>query len=274
MKQEIVGFMSDLNVKDDAVGLCKGMLLSYNPFVNIVDISHSVTPFDIEEGAMYLTDVPSHFPKNSIFIGVVFPETGTPLDSIIVRNEKNQLFVVPNNGLITKAIENCPAIEAFKITKIDLPQEMNSSFYGRDILVKGAALLASGIAANDLGERLPIEEIVKLNFPEPTIIGDKEIEVKIDIIDKNFGNIWTNLEYSKIKELGIKDGQLLKICNQEYELNIQIPFLKSFGYTKKGNSLAYINSRGKMAFGINQGNFAKKYNIKRGESISIIKLNS
>jgi len=269
MEKKIIGFLSDLSVKDDAVGLCKGLMLSHNPNANIIDISHNVTPFDIEEGAMYLADVPTHFPPGAIFVCVVFPETGTALDSIVVKNEKGQYFIAANNGLLTRALRNFGASETYRINNIELPQAMNSSFYGRDILVKAGALLAEGKTPEDLGERIPNEEIVQLQFPAPKVVGDSVIEAKIDIIDKNFGNIWTNLDYEKMCELGIEDGHVLSVERNTLNERIQLPFLKSFGFTEKGKALAYVNSRGKMALGINQGNFAQKYNIKRGESILI-----
>lgn len=267
MERKIVGFLSDLNIKDDAVGLCKGLILEQNPLANIVDISHFVTPFDIEEGAMYLADTPSHFPSESIFVCVVFPETGTALESIVVKNAKNQYFVAPNNGLLTRALKNCEAVEAYKINKIELPYEMNSSFYGRDILVKAGAILAAGKGLEALGEKISNEEIVYLDLPEPQVVGESSIQAKIDIVDKNFGNIWTNVDYQKLCDLGIKDGDFITVGTNDAKIEMQ--FLRSFGYTEKGNSLAYINSRGKMAFGINQGNFAEKYKVERGEPIVI-----
>jgi len=269
MENKIIGFLSDLNIKDDAVGLCKGLMLSYNPNATIVDISHNVTPFDVEEGAQYLTDVPEHFPSEAIIVCVVFPETGTALDSIIVKNTKGQYFVTANNGLLTRCLKKHPAIEAYKINKIELPQTMNKSFYGRDVIVKAGGLLAAGKALEEIGEKIANEEIAQLKLDEPKVINGTQIEAKIDIIDKNFGNVWTNLSFEKMCELNIEDGQVFNIKTNAQNEQIEIPFLKSFGFTQKGSSLAYINSRGKMAFGINQGNFAEKYNVKRGESVLI-----
>jgi len=265
MENKIIGFLTDLNIKDDAVGLCKGLMLSYNAQATIVDISHHVTPFDVEEGGQYLTDVPEHFPSGAIIVCVVFPETGTELDSIIVKNTKNQYLVAANNGLLTRCLKKSPAVETYKINKIELPQTMNKSFYGRDVIVKAGGLLSSGKALEDIGEKISNEEITLLELEEPKLINGTQIEAKIDIIDKNFGNVWTNLSFEKLCELKIEDGQVFNVKTKALNEQIEIPFLKSFGFTQKGSSLAYINSRGKMAFGINQGNFAEKYNVKRGD---------
>lgn len=269
MARNVVGFLSDLNTKDDAVGLCKGLILSKCPDAHIVDISHHVTPFDVEEGARYIADVPTYFPENCVVIAVVFPETGTDIESVIVENDKGQLYVCADNGLLTKAMKNTTFVKAYKITHLELPHRMDASFYGRDILVKTGALLANGSKPEELGEEIPVENIKILDLPEPNIVNNGScIEARVDIIDKNFGNIWTNVNYDTIDKLGLNDGDTIT-AKVNAKLTIELQYLRSFGYTEKGGSLAYINSRGYLAFGINQGDFANKYNVKRGDALTI-----
>jgi S-adenosyl-l-methionine hydroxide adenosyltransferase len=49
-----IGFMTDFDVRDDAVGICKSVMEGVAPGVKIIDITHQVTPFDIAEGARFL----------------------------------------------------------------------------------------------------------------------------------------------------------------------------------------------------------------------------
>ena len=46
----VIGFMTDFDVKDDAVGICKAVMLGIAPHATIIDITHQVTPFDIAAG--------------------------------------------------------------------------------------------------------------------------------------------------------------------------------------------------------------------------------
>ena len=80
-----IGFLTDLGYTDDAVGMCKGLMLQRSPDSQIVDVTHEVPPFNVEEAALYLGDLSDFFPEGSVFAIVVLPETGV-LPCIAARN--------------------------------------------------------------------------------------------------------------------------------------------------------------------------------------------
>src|SRR5277367_6026217 len=47
-------FMTDFGTANDAVALCKAVMLGIAPDARIMDITHQVTPFSIEEAARFL----------------------------------------------------------------------------------------------------------------------------------------------------------------------------------------------------------------------------
>ena len=48
---KIITLLTDFGMKDPYTGIMKGVILSINPDVTIVDITHKVDPQDIREGA-------------------------------------------------------------------------------------------------------------------------------------------------------------------------------------------------------------------------------
>ncbi len=79
----VIAFMSDLGTTDDSVGICKGLMLSVCPNAQIVDICHSMTPFDIQEGARLIVDLPRFFPEGrTVFATTTYPATGTTARSV------------------------------------------------------------------------------------------------------------------------------------------------------------------------------------------------
>src|SRR5271154_4115258 len=68
-----IGFMTDFDVKDDAVGICKAVMEGVAPGVKVIDITHQVTPFDIAEGARFLAGSAPYFAKDAVFVVVVDP---------------------------------------------------------------------------------------------------------------------------------------------------------------------------------------------------------
>jgi hypothetical protein len=48
---KVIGFMTDFDVKNDAVGICKAVMDGVAPGVRIIDIAHQSEPYNIAMGA-------------------------------------------------------------------------------------------------------------------------------------------------------------------------------------------------------------------------------
>ena len=84
-RRPVIAFMTDLGTFDDSVGICKGLMLSVCPDAVIVDICHAMAPFDIEEGARLIVDLPRFFPEGTVFATTSYPATGTSARSVALR---------------------------------------------------------------------------------------------------------------------------------------------------------------------------------------------
>ena len=73
----IITLLSDFGLSDYFVGAVKGVMLSLNPDVAFVDISHQVPPQDIFTGAFTLSQAYSCFPQGTVHFAVVDPGVGT-----------------------------------------------------------------------------------------------------------------------------------------------------------------------------------------------------
>ena len=50
-------FMTDFGTANDAVAICKAVMVGIAPAARIMDITHQVTPYSIEEAARFLESV-------------------------------------------------------------------------------------------------------------------------------------------------------------------------------------------------------------------------
>src|ERR1700685_4386354 len=98
-------FMTDFGTANDAVAICKAVILGIVPDVRIMDITHQVPPFSIEDGARMMAGVTPYYPAGTVFLAVVDPGVGTSRKAVIVKTKKEQYFVLPDNGLITPVID-------------------------------------------------------------------------------------------------------------------------------------------------------------------------
>src|ERR1700675_3227672 len=87
-------FMTDFGTANDAVAICRAVIYGIAPDVRLTDITHQVTPFQIEEAARFLAGVAPYYPAGTIFLVVVDPGVGTARKAIVVKSKKDQYFVL------------------------------------------------------------------------------------------------------------------------------------------------------------------------------------
>lgn len=268
MEKLIIAFLSDVGSSDEAHALCKGLMRTIAPGVDIIDITHDVTPFDVREGGQFLEDVPGSFPPGTIICAYVYPETGTDTGVVVVRNDKDQLLVAPNNGLLTWALNTIPAAEAYEVTSPDvMNQPVTPTWYGKDVVVACAAHLAAGVAASAVGPRIELSDVVRLTTASAARRADGSVAGEIVRIDKTFGNVWTNIPLGMLTDGAELEGKSIRVSVDD--LTLEIPYRSTFGEVPFGDPLVYMNSRGKVAFGLNQGSFLRKYNLRPGSTLTM-----
>src|SRR5690242_4309626 len=56
-------FMTDFGTANDSVAICKAVISGIAPDVRVTDITHQVTPFQIEEASRFLFGVTPYYPS-------------------------------------------------------------------------------------------------------------------------------------------------------------------------------------------------------------------
>lgn len=189
MASGIVTLTTDFGVGGPYVAAMKGVLLGLAPGAVLVDVSHSISPQNILEGAFVLAGIVDAFPADSVHLVVVDPGVGTARRLIAVK-AVGQWFVLPDNGLITGVLHNREPEGVWEISNPELARpEISMTFHGRDIMAPAAAHLRRGGDPSELGPAT--EKYVKLRNFEPTPSGDGFIG---EVIFKDpFGNLITNI---------------------------------------------------------------------------------
>jgi S-adenosylmethionine hydrolase len=251
-------FMTDFGTANDAVAICKAVIIGIAPEARILDITHQVTPFQIEEGARFLAGVTPYYPAGTVFLTVVDPGVGTSRKAVIVKSRKGQYFVLPDNGLVTLVLDRDGLESAREITNPAwmIQAAVSSTFHGRDIFSPAAAHLATGWDFNLVGPEVP--QLVRLT-PKASTTTDKGIEGDIIGLDDPYGSLITDIPGEEFKKLGYNLGDKLTI--QINKKPVTLPYVKTFMDVSVGDSLLYIDSRGRVGIANNEGNYAKKFDI-------------
>jgi S-adenosyl-L-methionine hydrolase (adenosine-forming) len=186
----LISLLTDFGLNDYFVGAMKGVILSVNPDVRIVDITHDIPPQDIQAGAFNLMSCYQDFPAETIHVAVVDPGVGSARRPILIECA-GQLFIGPDNGIFSWICEREGDYRAFRLTNESFfHHPVSATFHGRDIFAPVAAALSKGEAVTAFGDA--IEDLVTLDSIQPRIVDDELIEARIIYIDR-FGNCVTNL---------------------------------------------------------------------------------
>jgi hypothetical protein len=256
----VIGFMSDFDVKDDAIGICKAVMDGIAPGVRVIDITHQVSPFNIAEGARFLAGSAPYFPKDAVFVGVVDPTVGSTRKAIIAKSKVGQFFVVPDNGLLT-LVQDRDGIEAAReITNPNwmIGSKLSSTFHGRDIFSPAGAHLARGDDWTLAGPELDVKDLVRITV-DTASVSDKGLHGEVIGTDGPFGNLVLDIPQATFAQLGFQVGDTVKVMldGKSYD----IPFHKTFSDVAVGKPLFYIDSRGRLSLAVNQGNFQEIYHV-------------
>ena len=188
--QRIVTLLTDFGRRDHYVAAVKGVLLSINPSLSLVDISHEIRPQNIGEGAFVLGSAFKYFPEGTIHLAVVDPGVGGERWGLAAATE-GYFFVGPDNGLFDWAFSLEPPrqVVALENPAYRLPQP-SSLFHGRDIFAPAAGHLSTGLDLAKLGPPVNYQRRLpgRLVFRE-----QKELRGEVIHIDR-FGNLISNIE--------------------------------------------------------------------------------
>jgi S-adenosylmethionine hydrolase len=263
-----IGFMTDFDVRDDAVGICKAVMDGVAPGVRIIDITHEVTPYDIAQGARFLAGSSPYFPKDAVFVVVIDPTVGSTRKAIIARSKRGQFFVLPDNGLLT-LVQDHDGIEA--VREITNPEWMigaktSSTFHGRDIFSPAGAHLARGDDWTSAGPLVDVAKLVRLDAHDATVDA-AGLHGEVIGTDGPFGNLVLNVSADMFASLGYRLGDVVPVSVGGKMF--QLPFVKTFSDVEVGKPLAYIDSRGRLSFGINRRNFSEQYGVQAPAEVVI-----
>jgi len=260
--KRVITLLTDFGIKDPYVAQMKGVILSINAEAQIVDISHEVGRHNIYEAAFILLSTYSKFPRGSIHVVVVDPGVGTRRRAIVVET-KRYLFVGPDNGVLSLAVEDDGVSKVYEIkNSLFLRSHISRTFHGRDIFAPVAAYLSLGISPKYVGPEISFRDMIKIARSKVGIINDRTFRARVVYID-NFGNVITNIKASMIPR------EIHNVTIKFRDKELAIPFKRAYDEVPRGEILSLINSFDYLEVAVNQGNAAKRLGLSIGDPIIV-----
>jgi S-adenosylmethionine hydrolase len=264
----VITLLTDFGLQDEYVGVMKGVILSINPRVNLVDINHNITRHDIMQAALTVNASFRYFPKGSIHVVVVDPGVGGKRKVICLQQE-GHFFVAPDNGVLTMVIQDGRVEKICAITNQKyFLKPVSDTFHARDILAPAAAYLSKGVDMLSLGQEIPLSNITRLDVPAPFVPATDELVGTVISID-HFGNLVTNISQATFERFK-NNARPKEVVIRLGKSKIQ-GVSRSYDSVKIGSPVAIFGSRNLLEISLNQGDARTYFEARIGQNV-ILKL--
>jgi S-adenosyl-L-methionine hydrolase (adenosine-forming) len=252
----IVTLLTDSGESDHYVASIKAKIISINPGIRIVDISHRINPCDIGHGAFVLRSVFREFPKGTVHL-VGVDASGSRGDAAIALQLEDHLFVGSDNGFFGLISEKTHQ----QLAELNSVNPITTTFPERDIFAPAAAKLASGVALTDLGKPMPafrrmIDRQVKAT--------KKQITGSVIRVD-NYGNLITNIPKEAFDILSKGKAYTVQFGGEKFR-RIQTLYSQA----EQGECFLVFNSLGFLEIGIYKGNASELLGLEYDSTVNII----
>lgn len=271
----ILVFQSDFGLVDGAVSAMEGVSIGVDSDIRIHHLTHDITPYNIFEASYRLFQTIEYWPTGTVFVSVVDPGVGSKRKSAVAKTKAGQYIVTPDNGTLTHIKKYVGVEEVREISETTNRRkntEASYTFHGRDVYAFTGAKLASGkITFEEVGPSYDPNEIIELPTVETEITADS-VKGAVDILDVRFGSLWTSITREEFLSLHAEYGERLEVSIYNHDNLVYqngVVYGRSFADVRIGAPIIYINSVYRVGLAINQGSFAKAYNIGVGQQWSI-----
>jgi S-adenosylmethionine hydrolase len=258
-------FISDYGLTGVLVGTCKGVMARIAPRSPVIDVTHSVSKFDVVRAAETMRHATRYMPEDAVYLAVIDPGDKTRRRALAAEVQSGAYLVGPDNGLLLPAAGALGGIvRAVHLTNPRYHmQPVSSTFHGRDIFSPVAAHLAAGADLDDLGERVLPESMISIDFPGFRWESGGVIAAEIIDIDR-FGNARLSVMQEDLKlgygtplEVGIRDEV------------IDARYVKTFGASEMGDLVLVPDSHWRLSLAVNKGNAARALLLSVGDEVRL-----
>ena len=260
-----ITFLTDFGLRDDFVGVCRGVMKRIAPDAQILDLSHGIGPQAVTQGALMLARAIPYVPEG-VHLAVVDPGVGGDRRGIAIRTREGRHFVGPDNGLLSLAVpdEDIEAVRSLTNARYHL-EPVSRTFHARDIFAPVAAHLANGVALEELGNDVDPATLVRVELPLPEVARGA-LRATVLAVDR-FGNLELNLSRDHVDVLGVRPGERVELM---FALDPYYAVVaETYADASRGELLLYEDSYGAYSIAISGGDAAGLTGAVPGDRVRI-----
>jgi S-adenosylmethionine hydrolase len=268
LARRFVSFLSDYGHTDEFVGVCKSVMLSLAPDLQIVDITHDLPVHDVRAGALTLVRAAQYLPDGGIVLAVVDPGVGTDRRLVAVEVEQG-ILLGPDNGLLAPAVAilgGAQRVVSLTSTEHQLPAP-GPTFAGRDVLAPAAAHLAAGVDPSELGDEVDAAGLVPGLVSLPRHDEGGAIHGEVWWIDR-FGNCQLNIDPDELRAHGAEPGGTLEVRFGDQARSVR--WVHTYADAKPSELVLLVDSYGLASLALDRGSAAAEGALEPASAVTLV----
>jgi len=259
MAGSLITLTTDFGEASPYVAALKGVLLSSNPTVRLLDLSHQLPPQDVRHAAFFLQAALPYFPSDTLHVVVVDPGVGTARALLYVE-VGGQRLLVPDNGCWT--LLPGPVARVIRLAESRYWRHpVSATFHGRDILAPVAGQLSQGLDPCQLGPA--VTEWVRLEVPPPRWEAGQAVVTGEVVFVDHFGNLITNIGAALLAGW---QGRTLAVRVGTHVVPQQV---RTYGEAEPGQLVFLLSSTDLLEIAVVQGSAAARLGAGVGTPVRV-----
>jgi len=240
----LITLTSDIGQQDFLVGAIKGQLMQQTQGFTVIDITHSLSPFNYPQAAYVCRNAINNFAAGTFHLVMVNLFDEKP-EHLLLAEHNGNYIACADNGLLTMILEEVPQ----KVVALNLDKtKPKNTLYCIQIFAKAITEISNGKKLEEIGDS---SVSIQVKNPLRPMLGNNWIEGQIIFVD-NFENVIININKEDFEEQ--RKGRSFKIVFKRDEVIDRIS--ESYADVNEGEKLALFNSANYLEIAINKGNAA------------------
>ena len=255
--------LTDFGTRDAYAGQVKAVIAGIAPHSPIIDLTHDVEPFAIDEGSWLLETSMSALPPDAVVVAVVDPGVDTARRGLLVLCE-GRAFIGPDNGLLSCAfppeLRDGRGGASLDVRELTDPRfhraTVSATFHARDIFGPVAAHIAAGLDHRLVGPPAATPVLLPPCCGQLPALG--ELRGEVVHIDR-FGNLITT----------IRAAQLFPAFELQIAGRVIARQVRTFADAPPGEPFCHADSSGYIAIAVNQGSAVATLRVARRDPVVV-----
>lgn len=254
----MITLLTDYGHEGPYVGVLHGVIRTIAPDAAIIDVSHTVEPYDVAQASLMLADAIPYLPLG-VHVAVVDPGVGTARQPIALGCADGRHYVGPDNGILLPAATRSIIEQAVALTPAQPGR--SATFDGRDVFAPAAAELATGAPLDALGEPVDPLALARTGFPEPELT-EGGVRVRVSGVDR-FGTLQLACRIEELDAHVVAQRVLVSSSAREVEATRA----RTFEDVARGELILYLDSFSRPALAVREGSAAGLLGVDAGDAV-------